>query len=174
MPPSGRVTKSQILELMNTYNLTPTQVARALGCSRQLVNYHLKHAPGPEWASPATVARESLESVVDIQNDLHKKDPPYRRLADHAEYMATGGRGMSHDQLYRLSTWYRRMTTHVLVYDPSIPPGDGFRYGGWSYERREDRDGTAMIRVNEWISYDDRALEVFRVPAQELWPDVEK
>lgn len=74
-----------------------------------------------------------------------------RRMRDHAEYMATGGYGMSADKLRRLRSFYRHLEDNGLVveFHPDIPPSEGVVTGGFAFRNRMTSDGRLIIRVNE-------------------------
>jgi hypothetical protein len=176
VPPTASITRAQILELMNKHAWTPQQVADALGVSKQAVNHHLHHTGGPRWVHPAKAARALLAQAITIADPVHTKSRPYRRLAEHAEYIQTGGRGMSRNKLVALRAWYKSLRDNgdVVVYDPSTGPRRGMRYGGWSYEPRTECDGSLIFRRNEHTHVDDEAIDIWRVPDEDLWPNVQK
>lgn len=92
---------------------------------------------------------------------------PYRRLRDHAEFVATDGAGMSDDKLKRLRTFYRKLREGnlVLEFDPNIPPISGVsNTGGWAYRHRLPKDGDLLIRVNEFTNFTD-GRDIWRFPA---------
>ena len=79
-------------------------------------------------------------------------------------YMATGGKGMTRDRLRTLRGFYQNLIEEDLVveFDPNIPPGkpegdpksnrkkaDGYKFGGFAYQKRVPEDGNLIIRVNE-------------------------
>lgn len=170
MPPKPQITHSMVKELVDIHGLSLTEAAEALGVSKQLANYHL-HNTGPGYTSPARAARESMP-WKDIQPEHIHGATPYARAAWHAEYIATGGEGMSKNKLRYLRQWYQRLTKYneVLVYDPAIPPHRGVATGGWDYVPREESDGELLFRANEYTTVTDETKVDWRLPDEEDWP----
>src|SRR5206468_8206127 len=105
---------------------------------------------------------------------------PYQRAMNHAEFIATGGHGMSDTKLYRLRNWYKMLSDLgvVVLYDPSIEPYPNMSHGGWKYVPRdprpvsEGRDEDLLLRVNEFAHMSDEAYDIWRLPAVDDWPEV--
>jgi hypothetical protein len=173
MPPKPRVTHSIVKELIDIHGLSPIEAAEQLGISKQLLNYHLHHT-GPDYATPER--RRQAEAWASMPwpeiQPGHRRAPPYKRASWHAEYIATGGEGMSEAKLRYLRQWYQRLANdgEVLVYDPSIPPHRGVKTGGWDYVPREERDGDLLFRANEFTVVSDETKVDWRLPDRELWP----
>lgn len=167
-PEPGRAkpqtTKSEVISLLNK-GLKPYQVAQHLGITQSAVHWHLK-STGGEYKTPLQIAKESVPfREVDPE---HKKTSTWARIMNHAEYMATGGRGMSPRKLEMLRSWYNNLEelNVVVVYDPSIPPSPGAKRGGWGYAPREEKDGALLLRVNDYVEMNDAAYELWRLPAR--------
>ncbi|WP_158881943.1 hypothetical protein [Amycolatopsis anabasis] len=157
-----------VLALINQ-GLSPTEAAKALGESKQLINYHLSKA---NYKSPVRVAQENIP-WKDISPE-HKHTEPFNRVLNHLEYVATGGRRMSKTKRQRLRQWYDRLKRFevVLVHDPNIPPSPGMKAGGWDYVPRLPEDDDLIIRVNKYATMSDEAYELFRLPDENKWPEV--
>ncbi|WP_439377859.1 hypothetical protein [Amycolatopsis lexingtonensis] len=171
MPPKPRVTHSMVKAEMLKHNNNLTEAAKALDISKSLASYHL-YETGPGYASPSQAIRDSMP-WKDIQPG-HRNAPPYKRARWHAEYIATGGKGMSEAKLRYLRQWYQRLVTEneVLVYDPAIKPHRGSKTGGWDYVPREERDGELLFRANEFTEVSDETKVDWRLPDREFWPQV--
>lgn len=66
--------------------------------------------------------------------------PLNRIMREHGDYVATGGRGMSGEVLFRLETFYHKLHSENLVieYDPA---------SGFHYRERLDSDRGLIIRT---------------------------
>jgi hypothetical protein len=87
-------------------------------------------------------------------------------MRDHAEYMATGGKGMSIHKVRRLQTFYRKLDEGLVVeFNPDLPPEPGVAStGGWAYRKRQTSDGDLIIRVNEHTTLTDEGKLLWRMP----------
>lgn len=160
-----------MIDDLKRQGLNQTQIAKTLGVTPQAISY-IKRGNSrtprnePFSQTPREVAMESFpwKNV----GHLHSQATPDRRLRDHAEFMATGGKGMSADRLRRLRNFYRRLRREDLVveYDPEIPPGDENKFGGYAYRPREPRDGELIIRVNDLAEMSDTAYVIWRFPPE--------
>lgn len=163
MPPKPRISRSQALALLRQ-GKKPSEIAEIMNESKQAINYVLHHQGTDEVKTPLRVAQESVpwKNVA----PEHKKAATWARIINHAEYMATGGRGMSPRKLEMLRNWYRNLERldAVVEYDPSIPPAPNAKHGGWGYVPREERDGALLLRVNEYVTMSDAAYELWRIP----------
>lgn len=160
-----------MLDELKRQGLNQTQIAKALGVSKQQISYIKRGSARtprnePYLQTPREIAMESypwkLVSREHSQSDLDK------RLRDHAEYMATGGRGMSEWKLSRLGAFYRRLRRDnvVVEYHPDIPPNDKNKYGGYAYRPRVAGDGELIIRVNDLAEMSDTAYVIWRFPPE--------
>jgi transcriptional regulator with XRE-family HTH domain len=158
-----------MLDDLKRQGLNQKQIADALGVTRQQISYIKRGSARtprnePFLQTPREVAMESfpwkLVPREHSQSDLDK------RLRDHAEYMATGGKGMSERKLYRLHLFYRRLRRDnvVVEYHPDIPPSAENKFGGYAYRPREPRDGELIIRVNDRAEMSDTAWVIWRFP----------
>lgn len=161
----------RMIDDLKRQGLNQTQIADALGVTRQQISYIKRGSARtprnePFLQTPREVAMQSFP----WKNVTHKHDQsaPGKRLRDHAEYMATGGRGMTAERLRRLANFYRRLREEDLVveYHPEIPPGEGNRFGGYAYRSREPRDGELIIRVNDMAEMSDTAYVIWRFPPE--------
>lgn len=165
------ITPEEIERLKNTTNpetgrkYTQNDIAEMLGTSRQNISKIVNSVSHPS-RTPREVALDSIpwKNV----HDEHLQSRIGRSLRDHAEYVATGGRGMPEDRLKRLLSFYRRLQDRSLVveYDPTIPPNDENKHGGYAYRSREPRDGELIIRVNEHAEMSDTAYVTWRFPPE--------
>jgi transcriptional regulator with XRE-family HTH domain len=157
------------LDGLKRQGMNQAEIAEALGVTRQAVSYIKRGSaktPRNEHflQTPREVAMESYPwKRVPREHSQSELD---KRLRDHAEYMATGGKGMSERKLYRLVLFYRRLQTKHLVveYHPDIPPSAENKYGGYAYRPREPRDGELIIRVNDRAEMSDTAWVIWRFP----------
>ncbi len=172
MPPKPVITRTQILELMiRNPQMSQADVARALGVSRAVVNYHLKHGSTEGYTDPATKAAARLP-WDDVPGEVKRNSEPYRRLRDHVLYMDTGGAGMAPERLRRLRQWYEMLAdrNEVLEYSPGIEPHHGSKYGHFAYRNRGRQDRDLILRINEYTKLSKAEKELWRLPDRELWP----
>jgi hypothetical protein len=137
----------EVIEALKLKGYNQSQIAEMFNVSRQAVSWHLKTYGGR--MTPRQIVNESWPWGT---TNAHGKAVPYKKLRDHGEFMATGGRGMSEDKLNRLRTWWRKLRDENLVveFDPNIPPMPGVSpYGGFAYQERVSDDDDLLIRVNE-------------------------
>jgi len=87
-------------------------------------------------------------------------------MRDHAEYVATGGKGMSEDKLRRLNGFYQKLEREdvVVEFHPDLPPSKDAACGGWRYVPRKDSDADLMIRVNEHTNVTEEGHILWRIP----------
>lgn len=172
---NGKLTPSIIEDLKNK-GFNQSQIAEMWGVTRQYVSM-VKHSTNNFSKTPREVVWESFPWGV--VGRRFSRSTLYLRLMDHGEFRATGGKGMSVDSLRRLRTFYKTLQEGdlVVVFDPSIPPGQvltrGRRdtVGGFAYVPREDTDGHLIIRVNEFATMTPQAEVIWEFPPS--WPDVD-
>lgn len=134
------------------------EIGRRWGLSRERVRQLDKENPD-RIRTPRQVVMENFPWTVPTK--FHNANI-HKRMRDHAEYMATGGKGMAPRLLKMLREWYNTLESYnvVVEFDPNIEPSDEFgghrghiksvsSYGGFAYRVREDSDGDLIIRVNE-------------------------
>lgn len=154
-----------VLEELKRRGFSQSDIAEIFGVSRQYVS-KLKLEYG--------LSRTPREVALDawpwgrVPTD-HTRTSPYKRLRDHAEYMATGGKGMTFDQLRRLQGFYDKLRTHdwVVEYHPDNPPSEDINTGGFAYRSRKPSDGELIIRVNEVTHLTDEARRVWVFPPRD-------
>jgi DNA-binding XRE family transcriptional regulator len=150
-----------VIEDLKRQGYTQSDIARMFGVTRQAVSWHkqtyngrltpreevLKHFP---WDVPALMAQTG----------------PYRYMRDHAEYMATGGKGMGKVKLERCRALYRKISQGlVLEFDPGIPVTPGVsNTGGFAWRERRPTDGDLIIRVNDHTTLTDEGKLLWRLP----------
>ena len=141
---------------------TQSDIARIYGVTRAYVSW-VKH-------QTQSFSRTPREAVMDhfpwrTTAEFHESSP-YKRARDHLEYMATGGKGMSHDKLRRLRWFYDYLERDnvVLEFDPDIPPSEGIQTGGFAYQPRRKDDGDLIIRVNEHTTLTEEGRMLWRFP----------
>lgn len=165
-----QLTPSVVEQMKNQINpttgrpYTQTEIAEIFGVTPQRVSQIKLSSDGYSQtprqramaAFPWTVAEEFKSSA------LHK------RLRDHVEFMATGGKGMSQDKLNRLNRFYARLRdlNAVVEYHPSIPSSDEYPTGGWALRDREQSDGDLIIRVNETATMTELSYRIFVFPPE--------
>ena len=76
---------------------------------------------------------------------------------------------MSWSKLKRLDGFYRRLESHVVEFDPDLPPCDEASLGGFAFRERLDSDSDLLIRVNEHTFLTDEGRKVWCMPA--VMPD---
>lgn len=152
-----------VIEELKAKGFTQSDIARLYGVTRQAISYYPRSYNGRR-----TPRQHVLEDNFPWQvSTLQSRASAFRRLRDHGEYVATGGKGMSEDKLKRLRTFYRtiREDNVVLEYDPNIPPIDGFAsMGGFAMRPRLESDGDLIIRVNEYTTLTDEGRMIWRLP----------
>lgn len=151
-----------VIEELKAKGFTQSDIARMYGVTRQAVSWWKRNYNGR--LTPREAANENFPWRVTTD---HTRASVYRRMRDHGEYMATGGKGMSEDKLSRLRAFYRtiREDNVVLEYDPDIPPVDGFAsYGGFAWRKRRKSDGDLIIRVNKYTELSDEGRMIWRLP----------
>jgi hypothetical protein len=154
-----------IIEELKRKKMNQTEIAEMFGISRQAVSYHKVRYSGSR--TPREIVRDNFPWTV--QKGLHQCSP-YKRIMDHGEYMATGGKGMSKDKLSRLRSFYAKLREDNLVveYDPTIPPTPGVaKLGGFAFRARLSQDGDLLIRVNEHTNLTDEGRMIWRFPPQD-------
>jgi len=150
------------IEELRRRGFNQTEIADMHGVSRQAVSWHKTTYGG------AKSTRQIVHQAWPWETThLHGKAAPYKRLRDHAEYMATGGRGMSEDKLKRLRTFYRKLRNEKLVveFDPALPPEPGVSpHGGFANRQRVVEDGDLLIRVNDQARMTDDGRNMWCFP----------
>jgi transcriptional regulator with XRE-family HTH domain len=152
-----------IVEALKNKGLSQSDIAREYGVTRQHVSW-IKRTYGGRLSPRETLLQEFPFKVSAAQGQAS----PYRRLRDHAEFVATDGVGMSEDKLQRLRTFYRKIRDGKLVleFHPNIPPIRGVsNKGGWAYRQRLPEDGDLLIRVNEFTNLTNEGRDIWRFPA---------
>lgn len=136
-----------LIDELKRKGLNQSQIADVFDVTKQAVSYHKTKYNG--YRTPREIALAEFPWNVP---EAMAQNSPYKRLRDHGEYMATGGKGMSQDKLKRLESWYRKLRDEdvVLEFNPVYPPVTGVaNKGGFLYRRRRESDGNLLIRVNE-------------------------
>lgn len=136
-----------IIEALKNQGMNQSEIASLFNLTKQAVSYHKVAYNGTK--TPRELVLEHFPWKV---SEPILQSSPYRRMRDHGEYMATGGKGMSKDKLDRLRSWYKKLkeSNLVLEYDPDIPPIKGVsNKGGFVYRERLRSDADLLIRVNE-------------------------
>ncbi len=151
-----------LIEELKRKGYNQSDIARMFDVSRQAVSYHKVTYNGSRttreevgdhfpWTMPVEVGRQS----------------PARRLRDHGEYMATGGKGMSEDKLKRLRAFYKKLKDEdlVLEYNPDFKPVKGFaNKGGFRLQPRRPSDGDLLIRKNKHTRLTQEGRMIWRFP----------
>ena len=152
------------------HGLNQAQIAKKYGTTRQNVS-QIKRLRGGYSMTPRERVMQQWPWKVPT---CHQRCNIHHRMRDHAELVATGGKGMSRDKLRRLLSFYTRLESENLVveYHPDIPPNPDAACGGWRYVPREDADGDLMIRVNEHTNVTEEGKMLWRIPRKEIWPRV--
>ena len=151
-----------IIEDLKSQGYTQSEIARMFGTTRQAVSWH-KRTYGGRLTPREEVARHFPWKVPHEQNQTS----PYRRMRDHGEYVATGGKGMSKDKLDRLRSFYRKIRKDnvVLEFDPHIEPIPGVSSrGGFAFRPRVEADADLLIRVNAYTHLTNEGRIIWRLP----------
>lgn len=155
------------IEELKAQGFTQKQIADQFGVTKQAVSWMVRHHGGTispraellethfPWRVPSGMSNTSL----------------LRRLRDHGEFVATGGKGMSEAKLSRLSGFYRTMKTHVVEFDPALPPEPGVApHGGFALRKRTKKDGDLMIRRNGYTEMTEEGFKIWALPKESSWP----
>jgi hypothetical protein len=172
MAESSGMTPDGILELFRTGKAkTQNDVALHFGVKRQAVSQMMKRHGIRRNPTPREVALEHYPWETGVAfNDAYEN----RCMRDHAELMATGGKGMSEWKLERLRKFYKLLQENdeVIEFDPSIPPPErreanfnGPRsVGGFAWRKRRPSDGDLIIRVNKHTKLTEQGRMLWRFP----------
>ena len=136
------------IEDLKGKGLNQSEIAEVYSVTKQYVSW-IKHTYGGKMTPRETVKKEF---PFQVPSEMAQASP-HRRLRDHGEFMATGGKGMDEDKKARLRTFYKKLREENLVveFDPTIPPIPGVSTkGGWAFRRRVSGDGELLIRVNKY------------------------
>lgn len=170
------LTPSDIEELKRKINpetgkkYTQNDIAKLFGVTRQYVSWVKRNKARSFSKTPRETA---LEHYPWKTGEKFHNASPNRRMRDHAEYVATGGRGMNEEKLRRLVWFYDFLEREnvVVEFDPNIPPKPGVSsVGGFAYRPRRDSDGDLMIRVNEHTTLTEMGKKLWRMPPPEKRP----
>lgn len=124
-----------------------------------------RHTYGPGWQTPRELAKQTFPWSVPAQFQqtyLHKM------MRNHAEFMATGGKGMADYKLNKLRAFYERLRREnvVVEFDPNITPSESVSTGGWRLTPRLDSDGKLIIRENEHTHLTPVSRPFYRLPPE--------
>jgi hypothetical protein len=149
--------------------MSQAEIARMFGVTRQYVSL-VKYQGADFSRSPREEAMAHYPWKVGARFNAASPD---KRMRDHAEFMVTGGKGMSATKLKLLASFYRRLRDGDLVveFDPSIPPSPGISTGGYAYRPRVESDGDFIIRVNEHTRITPEGRMMWQFPSE--WPQVD-
>ena len=154
-----------VVEDLKNKGFNQSEIAEMFGVTRQYVSW-IKHTYGGRL-TPREIVLQAWPWTVSAEQS---QTSPYRRMRDHGEYIATGGKGMSEDKLKRLRAFYRKLKDEnvVLEFDPTIPPIPGVsNKGGWAFRNRLPSDGDLIIRVNEYTDITENGRMIWRFPRKE-------
>lgn len=141
---------------------TQNEIARLFGVSRQYVSKVKRSQPG--WhRTPREIVMEHFPWEVPSEFQGHWVS---HMMRDHAEFMATGGRGWPEWKKVELNRFYDKLEREgvVVEFDPDIPPQPGISIGGWAYRRRRKSDGDLIIRVNRHTKLTKEGRRIWRMP----------
>lgn len=153
-----------VIEGLKRKGLSQSDIARTFGVTRQAVSYYVRKYGGT--LTPRQKALEAWPWMVPVR---FSTQVPYKRLRDHGEYYATGGKGMSFEKLSLLRSFYQRLESQVVEFDPELPPSEGAGIGGFAYRERLESDQGLMIRINDHTFLSDDGRKVWLLP--EVLPD---
>lgn len=151
-----------IIEELKNKGYTQSEIAEMFDVSKQAVSWHKQTYNGT--LTPREIVSQHFPWKVPHHMN---QSSPYRRMRDHGEFMATGGKGMSEDKLQRLRTFHRKLVggNLVLEFDPTIPPEPGVaNKGGFAFRPRTEADGDLLIRINEHTTLTEEGRMIWRLP----------
>lgn len=154
-----------LIEALKNQGMSQSEIAALFNVTKQAVSYHKVVYNGSK--TPREIVLEHFPWKV---SEPMLQCAPYKRLRDHGEYMATGGKGMSKDKLDRLRSWYRKLREDdvVLEFDPDIPPIKKVsNKGGFAYRPRRKSDNDLLIRVNKHTKLTSEGKLIWRFPPKE-------
>lgn len=167
--PKGRnnkfVLSIGLIEELKRKGYSQSDIARMFEVSAQAVTYHKQVYNGTR--TPREIVGDHFPWKVPVPMD---QTSPYKRMRDHGEYMATGGKGMSEDKLKRLRSFYKKLRDEGLVveFDPDLPPQPGVsNKGGFAYRKRRKSDGDRLIRVNQHTTLTEEGRLIWVFPPTE-------
>lgn len=151
-----------IYQALRSHGLNDSEIASVVRLTPQAVS-RFKNTHARHLRSPREVAKDMWP--MDVPYNFVQCSP-YKRLRDHLEYMATGGKGMAKYKLERLRWFYRRLYDHnlILTYDPSTPPNRWAKTGGWDFVQRTDADGELVLRESEHVHMSPVRRIMFEFP----------
>lgn len=150
-----------IIEDLKAKGYSQSEIARMFGVTRQAIS-----AWKVKYNGKLTPREEALKHFPWKVSTLQTQCQPYRFMRDHAEYMATGGKGMDEKKLGRLKVFYRKVLDGFVVeHDPDLPPEAGVSvHGGWAWRRHLESDGDLIIRVNKFVNLTDEGRLLWTLP----------
>ena len=166
--PKKPILSLSIVEDLKSKGLSQSEIARQFGVTRAYISW-IKSTYGGS-RTPREIVLDQWPFEVPMAMG---QASVCRRLRDHAEYMATGGKGMTDSKLRRLRSFYERLDSRkqVVEFDPGIPPQDGVSIaGGWAYRPRRSSDGDLLIRENDHTRLTKQGRKIWRFPRE--YPDV--
>lgn len=163
MPPRAKLTLSEI-EALKNQGLNQSEIAEMYDMTRQAVSW-VKQTYGGTLTPRERILRDHFPWKVPAEFATG----PYRLMRDHAEYFATGGKGMPDKKLSRLRGLYRRLRAKnaVVEFDPNIAPNSFSRKGGWALVDRMPSDGDLLIRVNDYTNLTTEGEIIWELPEGE-------
>lgn len=153
MPREAIITPAAVRALYNQRITSVTELARALGVSKQAVSRWINDHP-EFW---------TLSQIVNNNFPLRRvptseqRDRVYFYLRDHGRWMVTNGEGWTNERLSRLSGWHNKLRNERLIVE--YRRGDGFQY-----RSRVRSDGDLLLRENEFTVYTPEGRELFSLP----------
>lgn len=152
----------EVVETLKSQGFSQSEIARLYGVTRQYISWMKKQYGGSQ--TPREMVLQHFPFNVSAE---HNQAAACKRLRDHGEFFATGGRGMPEWKLNDLRRFYKRLRDENLVveYDPHIPPEPGVnKWGGFAYRDRSTEDGDLLIRVNRYTDLTDYGEIIWRFP----------
>ncbi|PPJ08748.1 hypothetical protein C5E51_16410 [Nocardia nova] len=150
------------IEAYKNKGWSQSDIARAYGVTRQYISW-IKHRYNGTLSPREQIMQHWMITVPHRMTQAS----PYQRLRDHGEYRATGGEGMTDNQLNRLRGFYSKLRNNntIVEFDPELPPEHGVSTsGGWAYRPRSEEDGQLLLRENAHTSFTDAARSIWSFP----------
>lgn len=171
MPRKPSFTPQELAEFLHKINpdtgkrYNQADAAQYFKCSRQHITQTIKRYP-TYFRFLDTARKKAMRQIPWEASTLQFETDIYRRIRDHAEYMATGGKGMPKWKLRRLWHFYNKIENENLVveFDPSIPPNKYSQNGGFAFRYREPWDDDLIIRVNDYTNIDPDGKWLWVIP----------
>ncbi|WP_190822000.1 XRE family transcriptional regulator [Saccharopolyspora pogona] len=140
------------------------EIAEIYGTTRQNISYIWRK----EENRPKTARERVMEHYPWKQGARFHTNWLNLKMRDHAEFMATDGKGMSEVKLQELLWFYQQLEREnaVVEFDPNIPPSRPDGVGGFALRPRKPSDGDLIIRVNKYTNLTPEGMDLWIFPEE--------